>query len=340
MDMSTVELNVAWFSQPAFGQSVKRESHSQLNENEFDSYEMFIDATSISEMSSNRFKSLRAINVNGLDLFPANHFDSTDYFGEQFLSHAVFSSLFDQHIRELRTADQKLLHNSVLGEVQTQFYLSSSPKYFFYDRTEWNSQTIEKKKQDFQIGRPSKKVRDYVHFRRIKVKRQIEAGGLTSREYGIYEEFLEAQRRDADSARSGESPAGVPRIDSTSANGLIERSPGLESGISDKELLKDFLDLKRVLNLVKHCRNGAVTPSDYQQFMNDWQNAPKAIRGATDNQRILWRWLYASFPNDRDKYFHAEGDSELVVNKKTKARSRRLKKLNELLKNAAMRAGS
>ena len=336
--MSTVELNIAWFSQPAFGLSVKRESHSQLNENVFDSSEMFIDATSISEMSSKRFESLRAITVNGLDLFPANHFDSADYFGEQFLSHAVFSSLFDQHIRKFRRADRKLLHNSVLGEVQTQFYLSSSPEYFFYDRAEWNSQLIEKNKQDFQIGRPSERVRDYVHLRRIEVRREIETGGLKSREYGIYEQFLEAERRHAGNARSEESPTGAPRIDSTSASVLIEKFSGSESQISDKNLLKDFLDLMRALNLVKHCRNEAVTPSDYQQFMNDWENTPKAIRGATEIQQILWRWLYVSFPDDRHRYFHTEGDSESEVNKKTKARSRRLKKLNELLKNAAMRA--
>ena len=338
--MSTVELNIAWFNRPAFEISVKRESDSQLNENVFNSSEMFIDATSISEKSSKRFESLRAITVNGLDLFPAKHFDSADYFGEQFLSHAVFSSLFDQYIRKLRTADRKLLHNSVLGEVQTQFYLSSLPEDFFYDRAKWTSQEIEKYKQDFQIGRPSESVRDYVYLRRLEVKREIETGGLKSREYGIYEQFLGAERRHADNARSKESPTGAPHIDSTSASVFIEKFSGSASQISDENLLKDLLDLIRVLNLVKHCRNEAVTPSDYQQFMNDWENTPKAIRGATEIQQILWRWLYVSFPEDRHRYFHSEGDSESEVNKKTQARSRRLKKLNELLKNAVMRAGS
>ena len=119
---------------------------------------------------------------------------------------------------------------------------------------------------------------------------------------------------------------------------LLEKFRGLESEIYDHKLLKDFLDLKRVLSLFMNCSKEPVTPSDYQQFMIDWDKTPKPIRGATEIQKVLWKWLYVSFPDDRNKYFHIEGESKTEINNKTQARTRRLKGLNQFLKNAVMRA--
>ena len=332
------DLDAAWFTQLAFSTLFKTESNSQLNENKFNSSGMFIDAISISKQSSKRFKSLRAINVDGQHLYSANHFQPADYFGQQFLSHAVYASLLDQHISILRAADQKLLHNSVLGEVQTQFYLDSSPAYFFYDAAEWDPRTLRDQIQKFLIKRPHEKVRDYVHLRRIKVKREIENGGLTKAEYEKYAQYMRARQEDVDTNLDGSSTAGEAQLHNSEIVSLLEKFSGLESEIYDHKLLKDFLDLKRVLSLFMDCSKEPVTPSDYQQFMIDWEKTPKPIRGATDIQKILWRWLYVTFADDRDKYFHNEGDSNSVINKKTKARSRRLEDLNKFLKNAVMRA--
>ena len=129
--MSSTELNVAWFNQPAFQNLFKAESNSQLNENCFNSAQMRIDLADIRDQSLLRFKRLRKIDVAGQSLFPPNYFQPADDFGRQFLSHAVYASLLDQHISELHVVDDKLLNNSVLGELQTQFYLGSSPEHFF-----------------------------------------------------------------------------------------------------------------------------------------------------------------------------------------------------------------
>jgi len=336
--MSTTELNVVWFAQPAFAHLVERESNLQLNENVFDSSEMIIDAMSISEQSSKRFKSLRAINVDGQYLYPAKYFQTADDFGEQFLSHAVYSSLFDQYIFKLRTADKKLLHNSVLGEVQNRFYMASSPDWFFRDRAEWDSRTLKKQVQKFLIERPHEKVRDYVHRRRIKVKREIETGGITEAEVKNYERYKMVWQEGAETNLDGGPTAVEAQLNNVEIMSLFEKLSGLERKISDKKLVKDLLDLQRVLSLFRDCSKEPVTPSDYQQFMIDWEKTPKPIRGATEIQKILWKWLYVSFPDDRNKYFHKEGESETVINKKTQARSRRLKGLNEFLKNAVMEA--
>jgi len=332
------DLDAAWFTQLAFSTLFKTESNSQVNENKFNSSEMIMDAMSISEQSSKRFKSLRAINVDGQHLYPANQFQPADYFGQQFLSHAVYASLLDQHISILRAADQKLLHNSVLGEVQTQFYLDSSPAYFFYDAAEWDPRTLRDQIQEFQIKRPHEKVRDYVHLRRIKVKSEIENGGLTKAEYEKYARYTTARQEDADTNLDGGSTAGEAQLNNAEVKSLFEKFSGLESEIYDHKLLKDFLDLKRVLSFFMNCSKEPVTPSDYQQFMIDWDKTPKPIRGATEIQKILWKWLYVSFPDDRNKYFHIEGESKTEINNKTQARTRRLKGLNQFLKNAVMRA--
>ena len=336
--MSTTELNDVWFAQSAIAQSVGRESNIQLSENQFDPSTTLIDVASISQQALKRFEKLRAIKANDEILFPVTHLQPADHFGDQFLSHAVYASLLDQHVFKLRAADQKLLHHSVLGEVQTRFYMASSPEWFFYDRAQWDSRTLKKQVQKFLIGRPHEKVRDYVYRRRIKVKREIETGGTTTAEVKNYEDYIMVWQEGADSNLNGGSTAGEAQLNYSGVKSLSEKISGIESEIYDHKLQKDFLDLKRVLSLFIDCSKEPVTPSDYQQFMIDWDNTPKPIRGATEIQKILWKWLYVSFPDDRNKYFHIQGESKTEINNKTQARTRRLKGLNQFLKNAVMRA--
>ena len=85
------------------------------------------------------------------------------------LHHHVLNKIVHHHISKLRTADQKLLHNSVLGEVQTLFYLDSSPKCFFDYASSWDSRKRQDKIEAFRIQRPTEKVRDYVNFQKIRV---------------------------------------------------------------------------------------------------------------------------------------------------------------------------
>ena len=324
--MPTTELDLAWFVHSAFSSSVSQESNSQLTENKFDGTTMLIEVASISEQSSKRFQSLRAINVNGRGLFPASHFQPADDFGGQFLSHAVFASLFDQHISELRTADEKLLHNSVLGEVQTQFYLASSPEYTFCTAAQWDSRKQIKQVQKFQIERPSKKVRDYVHLRRIEVKHELLTGNRKS------EKELEDFYRDCTSVLVGAS------LSSDETVRLFQRSSELLRGIPETKLAKDFLDFRNMLGVVFNCGENPVTPSDYRQFMIDWNSAPQPIQGATEIEGLLWKWLYLNFPDDRNKYFHTGNMSKAVIDKKTQARSRRLKHLKIFLNDAVAKA--
>jgi len=336
--MSTTELNDVWFVQSAIAQSVGRESNIQLSENQFDPSTTLIEVASISQKALKRFEKLRAIKANDEILFPVTHLRPADHFGDQFLSHAVYASLLDQHIFKLCAADQKLLHHSVLGEVQTRFYMASSPEWFFYDRAQWDSRTLKKQVQKFLIGRPQEKVRDYVYRRRIKVKREIETGGTTTAEVKNYEDYIMVWQEGAESNLDGDSTAGEAQLNYSEVKSLSEKISGIESEIYDHKVQKDFLDLKRVLSLFMDCSEEPVTPSDYQQFMIDWDKTPKPIRGATEIQKILWKWLYVSFPDDRNKYFHIEGESKTEINNKTQARTRRLKGLNQFLKNAVMRA--
>ena len=118
--MSTTVLNDVWFAQPAIAQSVGRESNIQLSENQFDPSTMLIDVASIGQQSLERFEKLRAVKANNQVIFPANYFRPADHFGDQFLSHAIYTSLLDNHISKLRSGDIKSFHDSVLGEIQNQ----------------------------------------------------------------------------------------------------------------------------------------------------------------------------------------------------------------------------
>lgn len=325
--MSTTELNVDWFNQPAFPSAFDKESNSQLNENEFDGDEMRIDVARARERTIKRFENLRALKVNGEDLFPADHFRTADTFGGQFLSHAVYASLLDHHISKLHVADDKLLHNSVLGEVQTQFYLDSSPKYFFYYASSWDSRKRQNKIEAFRIQRPTEKVCDYVDFRKIKVVRQILTGNRNP--IKKKDDYLSQAVNPSQEAAS---------ISSAETLRLFEEYSDLLSVIPDIKLADDFQDLRNMLSIVLNCADNPVTPLAYQQFMIDWNKAPQPIQGALEIQAILWKWLYMKFPKDREKYFHDATDSATVINRKTKARSRRLKDLNDFLNDTIARA--
>ncbi len=325
--MSTTVLNVDWFNQPAFPTACYEESNSQLNENEFDGDEMRIDVARARERTIKRFENLRAVKVNDQDLFPADHFQTADNFGGQFLSHAVYASLLDHHISKLRTADQKVLHNSVLGEVQTLFYLDSSPKCFFDYASSWDSRKRQDKIEAFRIQRPTEKVRDYVNFQKIRVARQISAGNRNPiKEKGDHLSQAVNPTQEAASLSSAETVR------------LFEKSSDLLSVIPDIKLANDFQDLRNVLSIVFNCAENPVTPLAYQQFMDDWYSAPQPIQGALESQALLWKWLYMKFPEDREKYFHNKTDSATEINRKTKARSRRLKDLNDFLIDTIARA--
>ncbi len=326
--MSATALNDLWFTQQRFSDLFDQESNSQLNENLFDGSTMLINANGISQQSLRRFKNLRAVAVNGQALFPASHFDDADDFGWQFLSHAVYEALLDDHITDLKSKSSKTFTLGVLGEIQNQFYIESWPEYFFYDAAEWDAQERQSKIEKFRIARPSVKVCDYVADQKKKTIRKISTGKRVQTKKG-------APLSQADNSTYASALLNMDDIDV-----LFQRLTELLTEITDNKLAEDFLDFKCALGVVLKCGGDAVTPDRYQQFMKDWNDAPQPIRGATWIQGLLWKWLYVRFPDERSKYFHCENDSDSVKHKISVARSRRLENMNELLKNAAMRAGS
>ena len=326
--MSATGLNDDWFAQPAFSDSFDRESNLQLNENKFDGSTMLIDVASITQQSLKRFKNLRAVEVNGQVLFPASHFDDADDFGRQFLSHAVYECLLDGHITDLESKSSKTFLLGVLGEIQNQFYVESWPEYFFYDVAEWDAQKRQTQIEEFRIGRPSQKVCDYVVDQRRKTIRKISTGKRVQTKKGD-------PLSQADSSTYVTESLGTDDIDF-----LFQRLTELLTEITDSKLAEDFLDFKGALGVVLKCGGDAVTPDRYQMLMEEWNDAPQPIRGATWIQGLLWKWLYARFPNERSKYFHDENDSGAVKHRVSVARSRRLENLNEFLKSAVMRVKS
>ena len=110
------------------------------------------------------------------------------------------------------------------------------------------------------------------------------------------------------------------------------------SGIPDIKLAKDFLDFRNMLGVVFNCAVSSVTPSGYQQLMIEWNSAPQPSQGATEIQGLLWKWLYINFPKDRAKYFHDANESAAVINRKTKARNRRVEDLKDFLNDTIARA--
>jgi hypothetical protein len=326
--MSTTELNDVWFAQSTCLQSAAGEFQSQLNENKFDGSTMLIDGASISQQSLKRFKNLRAVEVNGQVLFPASHFDDADDFGWQFLSHAVYESLLDGHIADLQSKSSETFMLGVLGEIQNQFYFESWPEYFFYDAAEWDVRKRQTQIEEFRIERPSKKVCDYVVNQKRKTIQKILTGNR-----------VPTKARDPLS-QADSSTYVTESLVTDDVDFLFQRLTELLTEITDKKLALDFLDFKNALGVVLKCGGVAVTPDHYQEFMEDWNDAPQPIRGATWIQGLLWKWLYVRFPNERSKYFHGENDSDSVKHKISMARSRRLENLNEFLKSAVMRASS
>jgi hypothetical protein len=326
--VSTTELNDVWFAQSTCLQSAAGEFQSQLSENQFDGSTMFIDSASISQQSLTRFKKLRAVEVNGQALFPASHFDDADDFGWQFLSHAVYECLLDRHIADLQSKSSKTFMLGVFGEIQNQFYFESWPQYFFYDAAEWDVRKRQTQIEEFRIERPSKKVCDYVVNQKRKTIQKISTGNR-----------VPTKTRDplaqADSSTYVTESLGTYDVDF-----LLQRLTELLTEITDKKLAVDFLDFKGALGVVLKCSGVAVTPDRYQELMEEWNDAPQPIRGATWIQGLLWKWLYVRFPNERSKYFHGDNDSDSVKHKVSVARSRRLENLNEFLKSAVMGASS
>jgi hypothetical protein len=326
--MSTTALSVAWFAQPSCSHSITKEFRLQLNENAFDGSTMLIDGASISQQSLKRFKNLRAVEVNGQVLFPASHFDDADDFGWQFLSHAVYESLLDGHIADLQSKSSKTFMLGVLGEIQNQFYFESWPEYFFYDVAEWDARKRQTQIEEFRIERPSKKVCDYVVNQKRKTIQKISTGNR-----------VPTKARDPLS-QADSSTYVTESLVTDDVDFLFQRLTELLTEITDKKLAVDFLDFKNALGVVLKCSGVAVTPDHYQEFMEDWNDAPQPIRGATWIQGLLWKWLYVRLPYERSKYFHGENESDSVKHKISMARSRRLENLNEFLKSAVMRASS
>jgi len=324
--VTTTALNDHWFTQPQFSALFDQESNSQLNENEFDGSKLSFNAVGISKQSLKRFENLRAVEVNGQALFPASHFDDADDFGWQFLSHAVYENLLDDHITDLKSKSSETHTLSVLGEIQNRFYFESWPEYFFYDVATWDARTRQTKIEEFRIGRPSDKVCKFVADRRRSTSRCISTGKRVQTKKGD-------PLSQADNSTNASALLNTDDIDV-----LFQRLTELLTEVTDNKLAEDFLDFKGALGVVLKCGGDAVTPDRYQQFMKEWNDAPQPIRGATWIQGLLWKWLYVRFPRERSKYFHDENDSDSVKHKVSMARSRRLENLNEFLKSAAMRA--
>ena len=326
--MSTTVLNGVWFAQPAIAQRVGRESNIQLSENQFDPSTMLIDVASIGQQSLERFEKLRAVKANNQVIFPANYFRPADHFGDQFLSNAIYTSLLDHHISKLRSGDIKSFHDSVLGEIQNQFFWDSSPAYFFSDAYSWDSGELRDKIEEFQIDRPSERVRDYVSLRRIKVTRQISKGNRTP--FNSRDDLSQAYN--PTQAAASQSSAQTAR--------LYRKLSQLPKEIPDNNLAKEFLDFVNALGVVLNCGANPVTQAAYQQFMIDWNSAPQPVQGATWVQALLWKWLFISFPANRSKYFAVANEPDIDKHKKTVARSRRLKGLNDLISDYIERAQS
>lgn len=323
-----IKLDDAWFTHTALTASFEKESNSQLSENEFYGSTMMIDRASISQKSLERFKNLRAVEVNSQALFPANHFDDADDFGWQFLSHAVYQFLLDRHIAELQSKSSELLMRCVLGEIQNEFYVESWPEYFFYEVAEWDVQKRQTKIEEFRIGRPSIKVRDYIVNQKRKVIQKVSTGNRSRN-----------KARDP-LAQADNSTNAAESLSSFEIETLFQKLTELLTEITDNKLAEDFLDFTNALGIFLNCSGDAVTQDRYQQFMLTWNAAPQPIRGATWIQGLLWKWLYVRFPNERPQYFHGANDSDSVKHKISMARSRRLENLNEFLKSAVMRVKS
>jgi len=326
--VSTTELNDGWFTQQKFLNFYSQESDSQLNENEFDGSTMLTDVAKISQQSLKRFKNLSAVEVNGRALFPASHFDDADEFGCQFLSHSVYQCLLDEHVTDLRSKCSEIFMLGVLGKVQNEFYCESWPEYFFLDAAEWNAQKCQAKIEKFRIGRPRLRVRDYVVKETKKSIQKVLKGNP-----------VQTEKSDPLS-QADNSTYGTESLDKDDIDFLFQRLTELLTEITDNKLAEDFLDFKNALGVVLKCVSDAVTPDCYQQFMEEWNDAPQPIRGATWIQGLLWKWLYVRFPDERSRYFHGDNDSDSVKHRVSVARSRRLENLNEFLKSAVMRAGS
>lgn len=323
--MSTTILNVDWFTQTEFTASFDKESNSQLSENKFYGSTMMIDKASISQQSLERFKNLRAVEVNNQALFPASHFDDADDFGWQFLSHAVYQFLLDRHIAELQSKSSKTFTFSVLGEIQNQFYVESWPEYFFYEAAEWDDRKRQTKIEEFRIGRPSIKVCDYIVVQIRKVSQKVSTGNRSRN-----------KARDPLAQDDSSTDVSAP-LDADDIDLLYQSMTELMTEITDNKLAGDFLDFTNALGIFLNCNGDAVTQDRYQQFMLTWNDAPQPIRGATWIQGLLWKWLYVRLPNERSQYFHGANDSDSVKHKISVARSRRLENMNEFLKRAVMR---
>ena len=330
--MSTADLNAAcdldaaWFTQLAFSTLFNTESNSQHNENGFNGVQMPIGLANIREQSMMRFEGLRKIDVDSQALFPADHFRPADVFGEQFLSHAVYASLFNQHIFQLQRVEKLDFNRCVLGEIQNRFYRNSMPEDFFYNAASWGSKKRQNQIEKFQIDRPRPRVCDFIFIEKREVKRRILSGNSVP----IFDsDFLE----EADDPTQ----AALPLIEEKTER-LIERLGELLVGVTDNKLAKDLLDFTRVLGVVLSCGNADVTSPGYQQFMIDWDSAPQPIQGATPLQATLWKWLFVNFPDDRSKYFHNADEGEADRHRKTMARSRRLEGLNTLIGDFMARA--
>ena len=289
---------------------------------------MMIDKASISQQSLERFKNLRAVEVNDQALLPASHFDPADDFGGQFLSHGVYQFLLDRHIAELQSKSSKTFTFSVLGEIQNHFYVESWPEYFFYEAAEWDVRKRQTKIEEFRIGRPSLKVCDYVVDQKRRVIQKVSMGNRSR----IKARDPLAQ---ADSSTDVSAPLDADDIDL-----LYQSMTELMTEITDNKLAGDFLDFTNALGIFLNCNGDAVTQDRYQQFMLTWNAAPQPIRGATWIQGLLWKWLYVRFPNERPQYFHGANDSDSVKHKISVARTRRLENMNEFLKRAVMRVKS
>lgn len=326
--MSTTALSVAWFAQPSCSHSATAEFQSQLSENLFDGSLMRIDVPQISQQSLERFERLRAIKANNQPIFSANDFQPDDMFGKQFLSHAVFASLLKHHISKLKSGSNQLLYISALGALENQFFCDSSPEFFFYDAYSWDSRKLQNEKKKFQINRPTEKVRDYVISQRHRVTREI----LTGNRKPI--------KKKHDLPSTTTTTVLVQReasLITSDVRRLLKQLSQSVNEILDPVTLQDFLSFRNALGVVLDCNGVAVTPVSYQQFMNEWESAPQPIQGATWIQSILWKWLYVSFPSHRSKFFDGQHDSNALKHKKAMARSRRLKGLNELIRNAVAR---
>jgi len=330
-----IALDELWFHRAAFSAESDYERDWQLSENDFNAGSYSVGSRHIQTAAKNRFLALDGITIAGARLFSSTDFQPAWQVGKEFLSHAVYANLLDQHIKQLRNQGRKNSEKySVLGAIQNDFFIDSEPKHYFYGAQLWSEKKLASKRDKFEIDRPKLGVRKFVLKQSVRVKRKILTGYRTYERIG--NGFDGLPEPDLSTEEQSLLDDEVSKVDEVSKD-LVGRLDELLETVTDSNLASDLLSLIGILRVRIECVDCPVTPPQYQQIMDDWNIAPKPKKRATLLQAVLWRWLFVVSPGDRSKFFSQDGDSETDKDRKAQARHRRLKDLTNHIEDFSLR---